>query len=139
VSAYCMLMLSCVCVAALRRADPRARNLPAVSSIKITPWLQSASDRLLSAKLVPAFADRGMPSGQRGGSPTAAISVFFQVAPRLYSRGRVAPFQTHYFSENMVAPGIEPGRLTTRSQRRSVYRIKKLKKAAKTEQRAVEL
>jgi hypothetical protein len=30
---------------------------------------------------------------------------FFQVAPYLYS------FQTHYFSENLVAPGIEPGSL----------------------------
>jgi hypothetical protein len=31
-----------------------------------------------------------------------------------------APFQTHYFSENLVAPGIEPGisgTLTTRPQR----------------------
>jgi hypothetical protein len=27
------------------------------------------------------------------------------------------PFQTHYFSENWVAPGIEPGTLTTRLQR----------------------
>jgi hypothetical protein len=33
---------------------------------------------------------------------------FFQVAPELYSRGRVDPFHTHYFSENLVAPGLEP-------------------------------
>jgi hypothetical protein len=31
---------------------------------------------------------------------------FFLVAPQLYS-----PFQTHYFSENLVAPGIELGPL----------------------------
>jgi hypothetical protein len=31
---------------------------------------------------------------------------FFQVAPQLYS-----PFQTHYFKENLVTPGIEPGPL----------------------------
>jgi hypothetical protein len=38
------------------------------------------------------------------------------------------PFQTHYFSENLVAPGIEPGHLdlqpgtmTTRPQRRSTF------------------
>jgi hypothetical protein len=30
---------------------------------------------------------------------------FFQVAPQLYS----VVLQTHYFSENLVAPGIEPG------------------------------
>jgi hypothetical protein len=48
----------------------------------LTPWLYSASelyrlsDRRLSAKLVPTFADRGLSHGQRGGSPTAVISVF---------------------------------------------------------------
>jgi hypothetical protein len=30
---------------------------------------------------------------------------------QLYSRGWVAPFQTHYFSENVVASEIEPGPL----------------------------
>jgi hypothetical protein len=35
--------------------------------------------------------------------------IFLQVAPRLYSRGWVTLFQTHYFSENLVAPGIKPG------------------------------
>jgi hypothetical protein len=33
---------------------------------------------------------------------------FFQVDSQLYSRGM---FQNHYFSENLVAPGIEPGPL----------------------------
>jgi hypothetical protein len=32
-------------------------------------------DRRLSAKLVPTFADRGMSRSERGGSPTAIISV----------------------------------------------------------------
>jgi hypothetical protein len=48
----------------------------------IAPWPQPASelyrpsDRLLSAKLVPTFADRGMPRGQRDGSlqPHSRIS-----------------------------------------------------------------
>jgi hypothetical protein len=55
---------------------------------------------------------------------------FFQVAPQLYSRGRV---NTHYFSENLVATGIEPGpldlqagTLITRPQRRSYIYIVKL-------------
>jgi hypothetical protein len=49
---------------------------------KLTPWLESASelyrpsDRRLSAKLVPTFADRGVSLGQCGGSPTAVISRF---------------------------------------------------------------
>jgi hypothetical protein len=34
------------------------------------------SDRRLSAKLVPTFADLGVSHGQCGGSPTAVISVF---------------------------------------------------------------
>jgi hypothetical protein len=33
---------------------------------------------------------------------------FFQVAPQLYSEDEWNPFETHYFSENLVAPGIEP-------------------------------
>jgi hypothetical protein len=43
---------------------------------------------------------------------------FFQVPPQLYSRGWVDPVPDH-FSENLVAPGIEPRTLTTRPQRRS--------------------
>jgi hypothetical protein len=41
---------------------------------KKTPWLESVrelyrpSDRLLSAKLIPTFADSGVPRGQRDGS-----------------------------------------------------------------------
>jgi hypothetical protein len=33
---------------------------------------------------------------------------FFQVALQLYSEAEWTPFQTHYFSENLVALGIEP-------------------------------
>jgi hypothetical protein len=36
---------------------------------------------------------------------------FFLVVPQLFSEVEWAPFQTHYFSENVVAPGIEPGPL----------------------------
>jgi hypothetical protein len=36
---------------------------------------------------------------------------FFQVAPQLYYEAEWTPFQTHYFSENLVAPGIESGPL----------------------------
>jgi hypothetical protein len=76
-----------------------------------TPWPESASelyrpsDRHLSAKLVPTFSDR-----------------------ECHHKAEKTPFQTHYFSENLVAPGIEsgpldlqPGTLTTRAQRRSPY------------------
>jgi hypothetical protein len=35
----------------------------------------------------------------------------FHVAPHLNSRGWMNPVQTHYFSENLVALGIEPGPL----------------------------
>jgi hypothetical protein len=34
---------------------------------------------------------------------------FFQVAPQLYSEAEWTPFQTHYFLENLVASGIDPG------------------------------
>jgi hypothetical protein len=52
---------------------------------------------------------------------------FFQVAPQFTHEAEWTPFQNHYFSENMVAPGIEPGlldlypgTLTTIQQRRSL-------------------
>jgi hypothetical protein len=50
---------------------------------------------------------------------------FFQVAPQYEAEW--TPFQTYYFSENVVAPAIEPGSLdlypgalTTRPQRRFI-------------------
>jgi hypothetical protein len=36
---------------------------------------------------------------------------FFHVAPQLWSGVEWTPFQTHYFSENLVVQGIEPGPL----------------------------
>jgi hypothetical protein len=36
---------------------------------------------------------------------------FFQVAPQLYCEAEWTPFQTHYFLENLVATGVEPGPL----------------------------
>jgi hypothetical protein len=74
------------------------------------------SDRRLSAQLVPTFEDREChvvsvtnPYGTILGFLDRSSYFFFQVAPQLYSRGWVAPFQTHYFSENLEVPGIEPG------------------------------
>jgi hypothetical protein len=69
------------------------------------------SDRRLSAKLVPTFADRGChvvsvtdPYGRILGFLDRYF--FFQVAPQLYSRGWV-----DLVPENLVVPGIEPGPL----------------------------
>jgi hypothetical protein len=71
---------------------------------KKTPWPYSASelyrpsDRRLSAKLVPTFADRGCrlvsatdPHGRILGFLDRSRYYFFQVAPQLYSRGWVDP------------------------------------------------
>jgi hypothetical protein len=77
---------------------------------KQTPWSESASelyrpsDRRLSAKWVPTFADRGVSRGQRDGSlrPYSRFSrqepvLFYQVAPQLYSRGWVDPIPDPLF------------------------------------------
>jgi hypothetical protein len=69
-----------------------------------TPWLKSASelyrqsDRRLSAKLVPTFADRGGVAWSAWLIPTTVLCFldriryfFFQVAPQLYLRGWVDP------------------------------------------------
>jgi hypothetical protein len=76
------------------------------------------SDRSLSAKLVPPFADMEChvvsvtdPYGRILGSVDLSRYFFFKVAPQLHSRGYVDPLETNYFSENLVASGIEPGPL----------------------------
>jgi hypothetical protein len=69
-----------------------------------TPWYEPASklhrpsDRCLSAKLVPTFADRGYhvvsmtdPNYLILGFLDRSRYFFFQVAPQLYSRGWVDP------------------------------------------------
>jgi hypothetical protein len=80
--------------------------------------LYQPSDRRLLAKLVPTFADRGCyvvsvtdPYGRILDFLDRIHYFFFQAAPHFYSRGRVDHFQTHYFSQNLVALGIEPGPL----------------------------
>jgi hypothetical protein len=94
-----------------------------LSSTKQIPWPESASelyrpsDRRLLAKLVPTFAERGMSRSQRGRSPLPLSRIsrsepllFFQVAP-CTQEAEWTPFQTRYFSENLVALGIETGPL----------------------------
>jgi hypothetical protein len=74
-----------------------------------------------------------VPRGQRDGSPRP-YSRFSGLEPLLFLSSSSlivvtrlsGPLQTHYFSENLVAPGIELGRpdlqpeaLTTRPQKQS--------------------
>jgi hypothetical protein len=76
--------------------------------ITVSPWPESESelyrpsDRRLASNLVPIFTARGCHVSQREGSL------------RLYSRLSrpssivLTPLETHYFSETLVAQGIEP-------------------------------
>jgi hypothetical protein len=75
--------------------------------------LHRSSDYLLSAKFLSNFVDRGVSRSQHGGSPTAVISFFlsFKKLPSCTHEAEWTPFQTHYFSENLLAPEIEPGPL----------------------------
>jgi hypothetical protein len=85
-----------------------------------TPWPEFASelyrpsDRRLSAKLVPTFADRGCrvmnPYGRILGFLDRSRYFFFQVAIQLFSRGCVDPAPDPLLL-NLVAPSIEPGPL----------------------------
>jgi hypothetical protein len=77
-----------------------------------------------------------MSRGQRGGSPTV-VNLSFLDRSRYFSfknlliyphEAEWTPFQTHCYTENLVAPRIEPGTyvcsqelLITRPQRRSIY------------------
>jgi hypothetical protein len=93
-----------------------------------TPWSESASelyrpsDRRISAKWLPTFADKGChmvsvtdPYGSILDFSRQGLLLFYQVAPQLYSRGWVDPvpdpllvFLFFFLSENLVVPGIEP-------------------------------
>jgi hypothetical protein len=64
---------------------------------------------------VPSFADRGYhvvsvtdPYSRNLVFLDRSRYYFFQVIPQLYSEAKWTPFQTHYFSENLIAPGFEP-------------------------------
>jgi hypothetical protein len=91
---------------------------------KQTLWSESTnelyrpSDRRLSAKLMPTFADRGCHVGSMT-DPYSRIlgflgrSRYFSIKYLLSCTHEAewTPFQTHYFSENLVLLGIEPGPL----------------------------
>jgi hypothetical protein len=71
----------------------------------------------LSEKLVPSFADRRFHVVSMTGSYGRILD--FPDRSRYFSKELLSctleaewtPFQTHYFSENLVAPGIELGPL----------------------------
>jgi hypothetical protein len=64
------------------------------------------------------FVERGChvvsvtdPYGRIFGFVDLSCYIFFQVAPNYTHEAEWTPFQTHYFSENLVAQGIEPAPL----------------------------
>jgi hypothetical protein len=82
--------------------------------VKILIWLEWP--KFLISHLVPTFVDRGVSRCQCSGSPTA-VNLSFLDWSRYFSfkwliiyshRAEWTPFQTHCYSENLVAPGIEP-------------------------------
>jgi hypothetical protein len=69
----------------------------------------------LPVKIMPIFADRGC-NVVGTTTPTAVNLNFLYLEPLLFHsrfsydhEAEWTPFQTHYFSENLVAPGIETG------------------------------
>jgi hypothetical protein len=67
--------------------------------------------------VMPTFVDRGVSRGQHGGSPTVvnlsfldrSRYFFLSSSSFILTRAEWTPFHTHRYSENVVAPGIEPG------------------------------
>jgi hypothetical protein len=67
---------------------------------------------------MPTFKDIGCcvvnvtdPYGRIIGFLDRSLYNFFQVAPQFHLDAEWTPFQSHYFSENLVVPGVEPGPL----------------------------
>jgi hypothetical protein len=107
-----------------QRRSETLNALITVTSNKKKSWPESASkqyrpsDRRMSVKLVPTFADRGCQVVSVT-DPYDRILEFLDRS-RIFSFKQLlnctheaewTSFQTHYFLENLVAPGIEPGTL----------------------------
>jgi hypothetical protein len=67
---------------------------------------------------VPTFADKGFhvvsvtdPYSRFLGFLDRSRYFFFQATPNYTQEAEWIPFQIHYFSENLVISGIEPGPL----------------------------
>jgi hypothetical protein len=97
--------------------------------------LYQLSVRCLLANLVKTFVHRGCrvvsvmdPYGRILYFIEPSRYIFFKYLLNCTHEAEWTPFQIHYFSENLVVPGIEPGSLdlqlgalTTRPQRQSTF------------------
>jgi hypothetical protein len=83
----------------------------------VREWTMPTERPLLISKVSANFYGQRVPRGQRDWSLRSYSRLsrleplFFQVTAQLYSRGWEDPVPDHYFSENLVALGIEPGPL----------------------------
>jgi hypothetical protein len=82
----------------------RERTIPT----KRPPLVGEFSANFLQIEGVAWSAQR-IPPVVNLGFPDRSPYFFLQAASQLSSRGWVTPFQTRRFSENLEAPGIEPG------------------------------
>jgi hypothetical protein len=76
------------------------------------------------AKPVPTFADKGCHVISTS-DPPGCIPLFLDL--NYTHEVQWTPFQTHYYSENLVMPGIEPGisgsaagTMSTKAQKQSI-------------------
>jgi hypothetical protein len=115
-------------------------SLKQINSVALSPRANYTDWATTTCRLnlLPAFVDRGVSRGQRSGSPTVVNLSFLDPATFLSSsssfmltRAERTSFQTHCYSENLAASGIEPGTsalavrtLTTRPQRRSYWSLR---------------
>jgi hypothetical protein len=77
-----------------------------------TDWANATFRR----NLMPTFVDRGVSRGQRGGSPRSLVCFLYRSrylisssSSFILTRTEWTQFQTHCYSENLVAPGTECG------------------------------
>jgi hypothetical protein len=80
---------------------------------------QVVGDRRLSAKLVPTFADVGFrvvsatdPYSRILGFLYQSLTISSKQFLNCTHEAEWTRFQIHYFSENLVTPGMEPGPLS---------------------------
>jgi hypothetical protein len=93
-------------------------SLPQTNSVALSPHENYTDWATVTCwqNLVPTFVDRGVSCGQRGGSPTTVnlnfldrSCYFLSISSSfILTRAEGTPSETHFYSEYLVRPGIEP-------------------------------
>jgi hypothetical protein len=107
---------SAICLSGCVKSTARGLTLIKKNSVALVRYQTMPTKQPpLVGEVVPTFADRGCCVVSAMDPPVVSLGFldrsryyFFQVAPRCPREAEWTPLQSHCFSENLEAPGIEP-------------------------------